>query len=175
MFELVFNGRTYLFSPLSHLTLGPHRQIKQWFPDLGTYRGFMAAFTAGDPDAIACALWLVRRAEGEMNVPEPNRMPADTNIGAMFVEMNADASSRARATALRTAGMPEFAADDPVVRVPWPWLAGVLKLDESTGGPLPEPEPDPTPGESPISPTFSAETSTTSGSGESEISAPSAI
>ena len=65
--ELEFDADRYLTrSILSH--------IKSWYPDdrgLGTYWGFQQNLGTGDPDAVACAIWTVRKKEGYSPNPEP--------------------------------------------------------------------------------------------------------
>ena len=68
--------REYVFDPQTLLTVDALRHIKQWYGiEIGRYLNFIQAFSQGDPEAAVCALWLVRRAAGEPDVPEPNRMP----------------------------------------------------------------------------------------------------
>jgi hypothetical protein len=72
---LKFKDREYRFDPQQQLTMGRLRQIKSWYGvELGRYLSFLQAFSQLDPDAVACAIWVCRKAEGESNVPEPTRM-----------------------------------------------------------------------------------------------------
>jgi hypothetical protein len=79
-----YGGKTYEFNAHKDLTVGNLRHIKQWYgPELGRWSPFILALGQGDPDAWACAIWIVRRKAGETNVPEPNMMP-DFAIGEMM-------------------------------------------------------------------------------------------
>lgn len=73
LWKIQYGDREYEFNPHA-LKLSQLRQVKQWYPDLGTWTRFFAGFVSGDPDAFACAVWIVRRNAGEQNVAEPNRM-----------------------------------------------------------------------------------------------------
>jgi hypothetical protein len=76
LWHLKFEDKKYVFDPREHLTVGALRQIKHWYgAELGRYLSFISAFSQGDPEAALCALWLVRKAAGEENVPEPEQMP----------------------------------------------------------------------------------------------------
>jgi hypothetical protein len=73
--RLKVGEKSYTFVPQEMLTVGPMRQIKQWYgSELGTYNGFVSALFMGDPEAALCAVWIARNAAGEDNVPEPNNL-----------------------------------------------------------------------------------------------------
>jgi hypothetical protein len=68
--------KTYTFDPQKLLTVQDLVKIQDWYgPEIGRYLTFTSAFSQGDPTAALCALWLVRRAAGEPEVPEPHAMP----------------------------------------------------------------------------------------------------
>ena len=88
--NLKYDGRDYYYDPDKHLTVGRLRQIKQWFPQLGTWNAFNQGFYQGDPDVLACIIWIVRNANDEKGVPEPNMIP-DFSVGE-FMDSFHDAS-----------------------------------------------------------------------------------
>lgn len=75
--------KVYTFDPGKQLTVGTLRQIKAWYPELGRYMSFIAAFAQGDPEAALCAVWMVRKDAGETDVPEPNQMD-DFPMGGFY-------------------------------------------------------------------------------------------
>ena len=94
-------ARKYGFDPQELLTVSALRQIKHWYGiEIGRYLAFIQAFSAGDPEAAVCALWLVRKAAGEPDVPEPNEMP-DFSMGEFYDRFEA-ASSEEEADPLST-------------------------------------------------------------------------
>ena len=94
--------REYVFDPQKLLTVSALRQIKEWYGiEIGRYLAFIQAFSQGDPEAALCALWLVRRAAGEVEVPEPNRMP-DFSMGDFYHSFEAAGESEEEADPLNT-------------------------------------------------------------------------
>ncbi len=84
--KVLLDGNEYIFDPFRDLTVSTLRHIKQWYgPELGRLGPFVLAFGQGDPDAIACAVWVVRRKAGE-NPPEPSRAP-DIEVGTFMADM----------------------------------------------------------------------------------------
>lgn len=84
--KLTFEGKEYVFDAKRDLTVSALRQIKEWYGvELGRNMTFQAALLQQDPEAALCALWLARKAAGEENVPEPNRMP-DFSVTELFEE-----------------------------------------------------------------------------------------
>lgn len=72
---LKYRDHEYSFDPNRDLTLRNLRAIKGWYgSELGSFTAFNAALGAGDPDALACVIWIVRTKAGEQNVREPQRM-----------------------------------------------------------------------------------------------------
>jgi hypothetical protein len=77
--------RIYTFDPQKLLTVQDLVKIQDWYgPEIGRYLTFTAAFAQGDPNAALCALWLVRRAAGESEVPEPMRMAGNFSMGDFY-------------------------------------------------------------------------------------------
>jgi hypothetical protein len=90
--QVKYDGRDYAFVPKQDLTLVRLRQMKQWFGvELGRWAPFMNAFAQGDPDAIACVIWIVRNKAGETGVPEP-RMMMDFSVGAFMEDFQFEAA-----------------------------------------------------------------------------------
>ena len=84
--KIVVDGNEYIFDPFRDLTIVTLRHIKQWYgPELGRLGPFVIAFGQGDPDAIACAIWAVRRKAGEVGVPEPRQI--DAEVGTFMTDM----------------------------------------------------------------------------------------
>lgn len=72
---LTFKNKSYSFDPNRDLTLRNLRLIKGWYGrELGSFTAFNAALGEGDPDALACVIWICRTKAGDSNVPEPQRM-----------------------------------------------------------------------------------------------------
>jgi hypothetical protein len=84
--NITWRGREYTYDPPNDLTVGTLRQIKSWYPELGTYYGFDIAWRRGDPDAIACVMWVLQRKSGE-NAVEPRRLTDDFGIGEFMNSM----------------------------------------------------------------------------------------
>lgn len=79
-----FRGDTLEFDPDRDLTLRTLRDIKGWFPELGTYRRFVNAIGEGDPDAIATMICVARKRAGITNkVNDPTKME-DFALGGDF-------------------------------------------------------------------------------------------
>ena len=71
----VGSAKEYTFDPNRDLTLRKMRQLKGWYgKEFASYSGLMAAIGAGDPDALACLVWIGRTAAGDGNVREPHMM-----------------------------------------------------------------------------------------------------
>lgn len=78
-FTIQIDGEAHTWCDSTDLTMSALRHVKEWFPNLGTYRAFQAAYMAGDPDALACIRWIVLNKAGK-NPPEPRRM-TDFSLG----------------------------------------------------------------------------------------------
>ena len=94
---LVLPEGEFEFDPDRYLTRSHLSHIKGWFPnsDLWQYWGFQQALGVGDPDAVACAMWMVRRKEGfTQNNPEPRSFarkigaPDDFSVGKVIIAPN---------------------------------------------------------------------------------------
>ena len=73
--NLTYKGKTYAFDPNRDLTLRTLRHIKGWYGrELGTFTAFNSALGEGDPDALACVIWICRTKAGETNVRPPQEM-----------------------------------------------------------------------------------------------------
>lgn len=73
LWKLKVDGKDYTLSA-SDLTVGNLRHAKQWFgAPYGRYLPFIQMLIEGDCDAVACAIWMARRAAGE-RPPEPSAM-----------------------------------------------------------------------------------------------------
>jgi hypothetical protein len=82
MWEFEYNGKTYLFNPRKDLTYSALSHIKAWYGELGRYLNLLQGWIYGDPDAVACVVWIVLRRENE-NPPEPNRFE-DFSVGELL-------------------------------------------------------------------------------------------
>ncbi len=72
---LNYRSKSYNFDPNRDLTLRNLRAVKGWYgKELGTFTAFNEALGAGDPDALACVIWICRTKAGEQNVREPMNM-----------------------------------------------------------------------------------------------------
>ena len=74
------DGEPYSFNIDEDYTVPVARQIKAWFPALGTYNAFNFGISQGDGDAIASLRWMILRKAGKATV-EANRMPDFGGIG----------------------------------------------------------------------------------------------
>ena len=78
--KVEIDGKQYVFDPGADLTVGGLRHFKSWYgEELGRYQRFLRAFAEGDPDAMACVVWVLKRKAGE-STPEPQNMP-DFGVG----------------------------------------------------------------------------------------------
>ncbi len=75
-----FKGDEYTFNPEVDLGIGMLRQIKRWYPSIGTYTAFTQAATYGDPDALSCIVWVAQQRAGRTRIAEPMRSP-DFSVG----------------------------------------------------------------------------------------------
>ena len=78
-----YNGEEYSFSPERDIGISELRHIKSWFSDLGDYQAFVTAASLGDPDALACLIWIAQRKAGVKKVREPISFP-DFSIGEVM-------------------------------------------------------------------------------------------
>ena len=81
--KLDYRGKTYSFDPNQDLTLRRLRAVKGWYKELGSFSAFNTALGQGDPDALACLIWICKQKAGEVNVREPMMME-DFAIGDDF-------------------------------------------------------------------------------------------
>ena len=79
-YTLEIDGKQFTFNDDKDITLANLRQIKAWFPDLGSYGAFRVAYLQGDPDALACIRWVVRGRNKITPNPEPLN-PDDFALG----------------------------------------------------------------------------------------------
>jgi hypothetical protein len=85
----------YEFSADKHLTRLVLSHFKSWYgADYATYWSFQQKLLMGDGDAVACAIWAVRRANGFTPNPDPTHMP-DFSIGDVFIQQNLDDEAEA--------------------------------------------------------------------------------
>lgn len=88
--KLQFDGKEYEFNAHRDLTIVRLRQMKAWFGlELGRWSPFILALGQGDPDAVACVVWIVRTKAGEKNVPEP-RLMMDFPVGTFMKELETE-------------------------------------------------------------------------------------
>ncbi len=80
--RIEFEGKSYDYEPTRDLGVGEMRTIKGWYPEIGRYTPFLAACSEGDPDALACLLWLLRSKAGE-HPREPQR-GLSFNVGELW-------------------------------------------------------------------------------------------
>lgn len=78
-----FNGEEYDFSPETDIGISELRHIKSWYSDLGDYQAFTTGIMLGDPDAVACLIWIAQRKAGEKRVREPLNFP-DFSVGEVM-------------------------------------------------------------------------------------------
>ena len=78
-----FQGEEYTFAPERDIGISELRNIKGWFPDLGDYQAFTAAASFGDPDALACLVWIAQRKAGAKRIKDPTNFP-DFSIGEVM-------------------------------------------------------------------------------------------
>jgi len=72
--SFTYNDKDYILDVGRDLTFARLRQIKQWFPNLGTLNQMIVGLASGDGEAWACAVWAARKGADETDVTEPNRM-----------------------------------------------------------------------------------------------------
>jgi hypothetical protein len=84
-----FNGEDLTFSPEQDIGISELRHIKAWFPDLGDYQTFTMQASLGDPDAVACIIWIAQRKAGNKKVREPINFP-DFSIGEVVGSFASD-------------------------------------------------------------------------------------
>ncbi len=77
-----FKGEELSFSPERDIGLTELRNIKGWFPDLGDYQAFTIAASLGDPDALACLIWIAHRKAGK-KIKDPTNFP-DFSVGEVM-------------------------------------------------------------------------------------------
>lgn len=82
------NGSTLRFNPERDLSVSTLRHIELWFKDMDGYMPVSQRMALGDPDAIACLIWIAKRKNGE-SVREP-RQSEDFAVGA-FMDTGRDA------------------------------------------------------------------------------------
>lgn len=78
------------------LTRSALSHFKNWFPqsELWQYWGFQAQLSVGDPDAVSCAIWALKRHDGYSPNPEPKSYgrkvgdPADFLVGKVVIAPN---------------------------------------------------------------------------------------
>lgn len=94
--KILIDDEEYEFDPDEYLTRSSLSHIKQWFGmELGQYWPFQGSLRVGNPDAVSCAVWLVRRKLGITPNPEPKmvgRKPGvdDFPVGATVIAPNRD-------------------------------------------------------------------------------------
>lgn len=81
------DGKEYTLSQ-TDFTMSRMRHAKGWFgPEYGEYLTVLQKFMRGDADAVALAVWIAMKKEGE-HPPEPNRM--DYAIGDIIMPQSED-------------------------------------------------------------------------------------
>ena len=58
-------GVELTFDPTTDIGLVELRTIKKWYGPLGTYTSLTMAAALGDPEALACIIWIARRKAGK--------------------------------------------------------------------------------------------------------------
>jgi hypothetical protein len=78
-----FQNKEYSFAPERDLGISELRHIKAWFGlPMGTYNGLTSAAVMGDPDALACIIWVAQHKAGVKNAREPMSLP-DFSVGEL--------------------------------------------------------------------------------------------
>ncbi len=77
------HGTEYSFAAERDLGIRELRQIKQWYPALGSYKALTTASTIGDPDALSCLIWIAQKRAGTPRLQEPMRS-ADFAVGELM-------------------------------------------------------------------------------------------
>jgi hypothetical protein len=89
-----FQNREYTFAPERDIGISELRHIKQWFPGSGlwTYNALTASTAMGDPDALACVVWIAMKKAGVKNLREPKALPDFSIVELMgsFLSENTD-------------------------------------------------------------------------------------
>lgn len=85
-------------------TMSRMRQAKGWFgPEYGEYLTVLQKFMRGDTDAVALAVWIAMKKEGE-HPPEPHRM--DYAISDIIMPQSEDEVLDAAAEAVSEGELP---------------------------------------------------------------------
>jgi len=117
------------------VTVEALHHIKQWYPKrgeepaLGRYNNFIEAFFEGDPDAALCAVWIARRAAGETEVPEPQKMDGNFTLNLWLSTPDEEEAEKPGPTEVSPSTAPPTPASTET-----PPNSG-----ESTDGPSPQP------------------------------------
>lgn len=70
-----YNGQELSFSTTRDIGINELRHIKNWYgSELGSYTGLTNLSAHGDPDALACVIWIAMRKAG-LKPREPMNMP----------------------------------------------------------------------------------------------------
>ena len=121
-----WQDRDYEFDPPKDLTLSRLRLIKSWFPGIGTYLRFVTSYGDGDPDALACVMWLIKTKAGE-SCPEPVSM-TDFAAGDFWIAIGAALAETVAAAAKEASG----AGMDPTEGPSGPSSSETREQDGST-------------------------------------------
>lgn len=79
-----FQNKEYNFTPEKDLGISELRHIRSWYGlPLGTYNGLTNAAVMGDPDALACIIWVAQKKAGVKNVRDPMHLP-DFSVGEII-------------------------------------------------------------------------------------------
>lgn len=82
-FSFSLDGQSYTFIP-DEVTYRQLGEIKRWYGyKLGRLATFFANFAKWNADAVACAVWIVRKNAGEDEVPDP-RFTDDFALGEVL-------------------------------------------------------------------------------------------
>ena len=70
--KLTLNGQEYTFDFVKLLTFKTLRQIKKWYPSIGSMVWFTMALFQGDPEAMACEAWILWGGPNDKSIPLPS-------------------------------------------------------------------------------------------------------
>lgn len=87
--QFTYNDKDYTLDVGRDFTFARMRQVKSWFPQLGSVNQMVIGLVNGDPEAWACAVWCARKSAGEADVQEPNRM-RDFNLWELMADEDID-------------------------------------------------------------------------------------
>jgi hypothetical protein len=72
--HLLLDGEEHVFDIEKQLTYKTLKQIKRWYPPLGSLVKFTVGLFRGDPDALACVAWIIWGGPNDKSVLTPNQI-----------------------------------------------------------------------------------------------------